>query len=75
MPAFPDQEARELSSFCLGWAKVGDTKDGERPLPELCPSLTQLGKHSVRPAPRGGLWAGLGQVPCQIPVKRVKVFH
>lgn len=41
MPAFPDQGARELSSFCLGWAKVGDTEDGEGPLPELCPSLAQ----------------------------------
>lgn len=46
LPAFWDQGARELSSFCLGHTEGGHTEDGEGPLLELCPSLVHLGKHS-----------------------------
>lgn len=64
-PGFPDQGARELSSFCLGRAEGADTKDGEGALPELCPSLAQLGETESPPGTQRGLvgWSGTGALP------------
>lgn len=71
MPAFLEQGARELSSFCLAWVDGGDTKAGGP-----CWSRARLwptGENRVHPGPwawaEGGarLQAGLGLRPCQLP--------
>lgn len=58
----------------LGWAESGDAKPSSPP--GTVPFSGPLRKAEGPPGPqRWGLWAGLGQVPCQFPVKSFKVFH
>lgn len=49
-PAFLEQGARELSSFCLAWVDGGDTKEGEGPSGAV-PSSGPLGKTESTPVP------------------------
>lgn len=78
MPAFLEQGARELSSFCLAWVDGGDTKAGGGP----CWShalLWPTWENRVHPGPwawaEGGarLQAGLGLRPCQLPEKSLSL--
>lgn len=60
MPAFLEQGARELSSFCLAWVDGGDTKAGGGGPAGAMPSSGPLGKTESILVPGRGLRAAPG---------------